>query len=107
MDGTGHRYADSRDAGDGDAAWDDRCDAPRRRSHLSRLFGLLRLALILTPLAILLYGYRVADCRPGGRELGGESLVQVLQAGICARDALVGAVLSLEDDLKLIRRAID
>ena len=50
-----------------DADWyDDGYDEPPRRGVLSRLFGLLKLAVFLTPLGIFLYGYALADCRSGG-----------------------------------------
>lgn len=102
------RYADSRDERDRDDAWDDRRAARPRRGPLSRLFGLVKLALFLTPLAFLLYGYVLADCRSGGRGLTSSGgLDQFLQAGICARGEIVGNAASLQENLRLIRRVID
>lgn len=84
--------------------WDeDRYDARPRRGVFSRVFGLLKLAVFVTPLGIFLYGYFVADCRSGG----GTGIGQIVQAGICARGQIVDGAASLGDGLKLIRRAID
>ncbi|AWN34899.1 hypothetical protein [Methylobacterium radiodurans] len=84
--------------------WDDgRYDAPPRRGLFSRLFGLVKLAVFLTPLGIFLYGYFVADCRASG----GTGFGQIVQAGVCARGQIVDSAVSLGDGLKLIRRVID
>lgn len=83
--------------------YDDGYDARPRRGVFSRLFGLLKLAVFLTPLGIFLYGYFVADCRSGG----GTGLGQIVQAGVCARGQIVDSAGSLGDGLRLIRRVIE
>lgn len=97
------RTANGRDERDFDD-WDEEPEARPRRGLISRLFGLVKLALFLTPLAILAYGYFLADCRAGG---GGGGIGQFLQAGVCARNELVGNAAALQDNLKLIRRIIE
>lgn len=88
---------------DGADWYDDGYDEPPRRGVLSRLFGLLKLAVFLTPLGIFLYGYALADCRSGG----GTGLGQIVHAGVCARGQIVESAVSLGDGLRLIRRVID
>ena len=102
------RYADDRDEDvlDEDDLDDGEARARRpRRGLVSRLFGLVKLTLVLTPLTLLGYGYFVADCRSGGG--GGGTLGGLLQAGICARGEIVGGAVSLRDNLGLIRRVIE
>jgi hypothetical protein len=94
--------ADRYDDGYGDG-YHDGYDARPRRGLLGRLFGFLKLAVFLTPLGLFLYGYGVADCRPGG----GTGLAQIVQAGVCARGQIVDGAASLGDGLRLIRRVID
>jgi len=93
--------------------YDDGYDERPRRGVVSRLIGLLKLAVFLTPLGIFLYGYFVADCRSGGGAgigqtgLGQTGLGQIVQAGVCARGQIVDSAGSLGDGLRLIRRVID
>lgn len=83
--------------------WDEEPDARPRRGLFSRLFSGLKLALLLTPLAVFAYGYFIADCRTRPAD----GIAQIVHAGVCARNEILGNAGSLQDNLRLIRQIIE
>lgn len=87
--------------------WDDDAidDRRPRRSFAGRVFSLLKLALFLTPMAIFAYGYLAGDCR--GSSGSGGGFGQIVTAGVCARNEIVGHAFSLQDNLAALRRVVN
>ncbi len=86
-----------------DRDWDDDRDARRpRRGVFGRFFSPTKLALLAVPAGLFLYG-SFADCsaRPAAGWLG------LVGAGACARTEMLGNVLSIQDNLALLKRLID
>lgn len=85
-----------------DRDWDDDRDARRPRGGLGRFFSLTKLALLAVPAGLFLYG-SFADCsaRPAAGWLG------FVGAGACARTEMLGNVLSIQDNLALLKRLIN
>jgi len=96
---------DRRDRDAADADWDEGWDEPRRprRSLFARIFGLVKLAVFALPVAMFLYG-SFADCGTRPATTGWLGLVG---AGACARNEMIGNVLSMQDNFALLKRLID
>jgi hypothetical protein len=83
-----------------DAGWDADQDPPRRRKGMfGRVFSLIKLSVLVLPAALFLYG-SFADCsgRPAVGWLG------LIGAGACARNEMLGSLLSMQDNLALLKR---
>ncbi|MEE7466216.1 hypothetical protein [Methylobacterium oryzae] len=93
------RYAWDPDDRDRD---DDRDARRPRRGFFGRLFSLTKLSVLAVPAALFLYG-SFADCgaRPAAGWLG------LVGAGACARTEMLGNVLSIQDNLALLKRLIN
>jgi hypothetical protein len=96
--------ADAYDRDADDAAWDyDRDETRRPRKGLfGRLVGLVKFAALALPVTMFLYG-SFADCsaRPAAGWLG------LIGSGACARNEMLGSVLSMQDNFALLKRLID
>ncbi|MDP4027026.1 hypothetical protein Q8W71_31030 [Methylobacterium sp. NEAU 140] len=90
---------------DADEAWeDDRYARERPRKGLfRRIYGLLKFALFVTPLALFLYG-SFADCRARPAFTG---WLDVIGAGACARNEIVGNASSMQDNFAILRRLVN
>lgn len=98
------RYADHE--ADQHDSWEDDWE-PRERPRkglFRRVVSLLKFAVFLAPLAFLLYGGFVADCR-GGPTLSGWT--GFLSAGACARNEIIGSAVSMPDNLAVLKRLIN
>lgn len=87
------------------ALWEDDWETPQRprKGVVRSVFGLLKFAVFLAPLAYFLYGSFIADCR--GRQATG--WVGFLGAGACARNEILGSAVSMPDNLGALKRLID
>lgn len=92
----------SRDAEVGD--WDADPDEARRprRGFFGSLAALVKFGVFALPVTLFLYG-SFADCsaRPAAGWLG------LVGAGACARTAMLGSVLSMQDTFALLGRILD
>jgi hypothetical protein len=97
------RYPDRYDWDSEEAGWDqDRDDAQRpRRGFFGRVVSLLKLAVLLLPVAMFLCD-SFADCSawPAG-------WLGIVGASACARSEMLGNVLSMQDNFALLKRLID
>jgi hypothetical protein len=82
--------------------WEDGEHARERKGVFRRLYGTLKFAVFITPLAIFLYG-TFADCsaRPTAGWLG------MVGVGACARNEMLGSVLSMQDNFAALKRLLD
>jgi hypothetical protein len=82
--------------------WEDGQYARERKGIFRRLYGILKFAVFVTPLALFLYG-SFADCsaRPAAGWLG------MIGAGACARNEMLSSVLSMQNNFALLKRLID
>ncbi|WP_345819263.1 hypothetical protein ABC766_19285 [Methylobacterium fujisawaense] len=87
-----------------DATWRADRDEPQRarKGFFGRLSSLIKVSVLAVPAALFLYG-SFADCsgRPAAGWLG------LVGAGACARNEMLGNVLSIQDNLALLKRLIN
>jgi len=86
-----------------DGAWDEDRETRRpRKSVFGRLVSLMKLSALAVPAALFLYG-SFADCSvpPAAGWLG------LVGTGACARTEMLGNVLSIQENLALLKRLIN
>jgi hypothetical protein len=96
------KKADAVFEGESYDRWEDGQHARERKGVFRRLYGILKLAVFVTPLAIFLYG-SFADCsaRPAAGWLG------MVGASACARNEMLSSVLSMQDNFAVLKRLLD
>lgn len=73
-----------------------------RGTGFRSLYKLLKLTVFVTPLMLFLYG-SFADCSP--RLAAG--WLEMVSAGACARNEMLGSALSIPDNFAVLKRLLD